>query len=104
MKLNLIKKIKKIFKDSGLNEQESTNKLLETKLDSMSENEKNSEIYLLNKKLEILKKELSLLENNISFFNDKSKKNKMLDKSRKEIEKKKIEIESIIQQKVMLNN
>ena len=98
------KKIKKIFKDSGLNEQESTNKLLETKLDSMSENEKNSEIYLLNKKLEILKKELSLLENNISFFYDKSKKNKMLDKSRKEIEKKKIEIESIIQQKVMLNN
>ena len=62
------------------------------------------QIYSLNKKLEILKKELSLLENNISFFNDKSNENKILDKSRKEIEKKKIEIESIIQQKVMLNN
>ena len=98
------KKIKKIFKDSGLNDQDSTNKLLETKLVSMSENEKSSEIYSLNKKLEILKKELSLLENNISFFNDKSNENKILDKSRKEIEKKKIEIESIIQQKVMLNN
>ena len=69
----------------------------------MSENEKSSEIYSLNKKLEVLKKELSLLENNISFFNDKSKENKMLDKSRKEIANKKIEIESIIQQKVILN-
>ena len=97
------KKIKKIFKDSGLNKQESTTKLLETKLDSMSENEKSSEIYSLNKKLEVLKKELSLLENNISFFNDKSKENKMLDKARKEIANKKIEIESIIQQKVILN-
>jgi|TARA_B110000914_G_scaffold167579_1_gene148173 hypothetical protein len=97
------KKIKKIFKDSGLNEQESINKLLETKLGSMNEKEKKFEIHSLNKKSEILKKELTLLENNISFFNYKSKENKILDKVRREIEKKKKGIESIIQTKKKLN-
>jgi hypothetical protein len=97
------KKIKKIFKKSGLNEQESVNKLLELKFGSMNEKQKKSEIHSLNIKLEVLKKELILFENNLSFFKDKSKENKLLDNSRKEIEKNKKEIEKIIYQKSMLN-
>ena len=96
------KKIKKVFKESGLTENESTEKLLKIKISSMNQTQKDSEIYSLNKKLELLKKELTILENNISFFNDNSKENKMLDNSRNEIKKKKIEIEFIIKQKYIL--
>ncbi|MDA1019643.1 MAG: DUF349 domain-containing protein [Bacteroidetes bacterium] len=96
------KKIKKVFKESGLTKNESTEKLLKIKISSMNQTQKDSEIYSLNKKLELLKKELTILENNISFFNDNSKENKMLDNSRNEIKKKKIEIEFIIQQKYIL--
>ena len=66
-------KIKTQLIKQGLKEEESQNKLNEMKSKFMSEDQKNSEVYKLNLKLDKLKKELTQQENNLLFFNDKSK-------------------------------
>ena len=95
-------KIKTQLIKQGLKEEESQNKLNEMKSKFMSEDQKNSEIYNLNLKLDKLKKELTQQENNLLFFNDKSKENKLLKSVHLKIENQKLEIEKIINTKKKL--
>ena len=95
-------KIKTQLIKQGLKEEESQNKLNEMKSKFMSEDQKNSEVYKLNLKLDKLKKELTQQENNLLFFNDKSKENKLLKSVHLKIENQKLEIEKIINTKKKL--
>ena len=98
------KYILKKLKSDGLSVEQSKIKLFEIKTQTMSSNEKDKKILILNKELEKLNKEVSTLENNLSFFNEKSKENKMLNKVYKDIEKNKLNIQNIISQKKLLKN
>ena len=98
------KYVLKKLKSDGLSVEQSKIKLFEIKTQTMSSNEKDKKILILNKELEKLKKEVSTLENNLSFFNEKSKENKMLNKVYKDIEKNKLNIQNIISQKKLLKN
>ena len=95
-------KIKTQLIKQGLKEEDSQNKLNEMKSKFMSEDQKNSEVYKLNLKLDKLKKELTQQENNLLFFNDKSKENKLLKSVHLKIENQKLEIEKIINTKKKL--
>jgi len=98
------KYILKKLKSDGLSVEQSKIKLFKIKTQTMSSNEKDKKILILNKELEKLNKEVSTLENNLSFFNEKSKENKMLNKVYKDIEKNKLNIQNIISQKKLLKN
>ncbi|MDB4239665.1 DUF349 domain-containing protein [Flavobacteriaceae bacterium] len=92
-------KIKKYLIKEGINEDESQNKINEIKSKFMSNDQKKSEIYKLNLKLEKLKKDLTQQENNLLFFNVKSKENKLLNTVHLKIKNQKIEIERITNNK-----
>ncbi|MDB4086183.1 DUF349 domain-containing protein [Flavobacteriaceae bacterium] len=92
-------KIKKYLIKEGINEDESQNKINEIKSKFMSNDQKKSEIYKLNLKLEKLKKDLTQQENNLLFFNLKSKENKLLNTVHLKIKNQKIEIERITNNK-----
>ena len=92
-------KIKKYLIKEGINEDESQNKINEIKSKFMSNDQKKSEIYKLNLKLDKLKKDLIQQENNLLFFKDNSKENKLLNTVHLKIKNQKIEIERIINNK-----
>jgi len=92
-------KIKTQFIKLGLNEEESQNKLSEMKSKFMSNDQKQSEVFKLNLKLDKLKKDLTQQENNLLFFNDKSKENKLLKTVHLKIKKQQLEIEKLITEK-----
>jgi len=92
-------KIKTQFIKLGLNEEESQNKLSEMKSKFMSNDQKQSEVFKLNFKLDKLKKDLTQQENNLLFFNDKSKENKLLKTVHLKIKKQQLEIEKLITEK-----
>jgi len=92
-------KIKTQLIKQGLKEEESQNKLNEMKSKFMSYDQKKSEVYKLNLRLDKLKKDLTQQENNLLFFNDKSKKNKLLKTVHLKIKNQKLEIEKLIIEK-----
>lgn len=92
-------KIKNHLIRKGINENESQNKINEMKSKFMSNDQKKSEIYKLNLKLDKLKKDLIQQENNLLFFKDNSKENKLLNTVHLKIKNQKIEIERIINNK-----
>lgn len=92
-------KIKNHLIRKGINENESQNKINEIKSKFMSNDQKKSEIYKLNLKLDKLKKDLIQQENNLLFFKDNSKENKLLNTVHLKIKNQKIEIERIINNK-----
>ena len=92
-------KIKTQFIKLGLNEEESQNKLSEMKSKFMSNDQKQSEVFKLNLKLDKLKKDITQQENNLLFFNDKSKENKLLKTVHLKIKKQQLEIEKLITEK-----
>ncbi|MDB4097501.1 DUF349 domain-containing protein [Flavobacteriaceae bacterium] len=92
-------KIKKHLIKEGLKEEESQMKTDEMKSKFMSNDQKKSQVYKLNLKLDKLKKDLAQQENNLLFFNDKSKENKLLESVHLKIKNQKSEIEKIISQK-----
>ena len=92
----------KILKHSGLNIEDSNNKLFELRVSLMDTNKKNNELINLNKEKDLLIKEISILENNLSFFNKKSKESKLLNKVHEDIKVHKKRIENIIYQKKIL--
>ena len=65
----------------------------------MSYDQKKSEVYKLNLRLDKLKKDLTQQENNLLFFNDKSKENKLLKTVHLKIKNQKLEIEKLIIEK-----
>jgi hypothetical protein len=65
----------------------------------MSIDQKKSEVYNINIKIDKLKKDLTQQENNLLFFNDKSKENKLLKTVLLKIENQKLEIEKLINEK-----
>ena len=65
----------------------------------MSIDQKKSEVYNINIKIDKLKKDLTQQENNLLFFNDKSKENKLLKTVVLKIENQKLEIEKLINEK-----
>jgi hypothetical protein len=65
----------------------------------MSYDQKKSEVYKLNLRLDKLKKDLTQQENNLLFFNDKSKENKLLKTVYLKIKNQKLEIEKLIIEK-----
>ena len=92
-------KIKTQLIKQGLKEEESQNKLNEMKSKFMSYDQKKSEVYKLNLRLDKLKKDLTQQENNLLFFNDKSKENKLLKTVHLKIKNQKLEIEKLIIEK-----
>ena len=92
-------KIKTQLIKQGLKEEESQNKLNEMKSKFMSYDQKKSEVYKLNLRLDKLKKDLTKQENNLLFFNDKSKENKLLKTVHLKIKNQKLEIEKLIIEK-----
>jgi len=92
----------KILKHSGLNIEDSNNKLFELRVSLMDTNKKNNELINLNKEKDLLIKEISILENNLSFFNKKSRESKLLNKVHEDIKVHKKRIENIIYQKKIL--
>ena len=92
-------KIKTQLIKQGLKEEESQNKLNEMKSKFMSYDQKKSEVYKLNLRLDKLKKDLTQQENNLLFFNDKSKENKLLKTVYLKIKNQKLEIEKLIIEK-----
>ena len=92
-------KIKTQLIKQGLKEKESQNKLNEMKSKFMSYDQKKSEVYKLNLRLDKLKKDLTQQENNLLFFNDKSKENKLLKTVYLKIKNQKLEIEKLIIEK-----
>ena len=89
-------KIKTQLIKQGLKDEESQNKLNEMKSKFMSYDQKKSEVYKLNLRLDKLKKDLTQQENNLLFFNDKSKENKLLKTVYLKIKNQKLEIEKLI--------
>ncbi|MDA8641450.1 hypothetical protein N9L37_03705, partial [Flavobacteriaceae bacterium] len=71
----------------------------EMKSKFMSYDQKKSEVYKLNLRLDKLKKDLTQQENNLLFFNDKSKENKLLKTVHLKIKNQKLEIEKLIIEK-----
>ena len=92
-------KIKTQLIKQGLKDEESQNKLNEMKSKFMSYDQKKSEVYKLNLRLDKLKKDLTQQENNLLFFNDKSKENKLLKTVYLKIKNQKLEIEKLIIEK-----
>tara|TARA_B100000780_G_scaffold64049_1_gene41801 strand:- start:10994 stop:12397 length:1404 start_codon:yes stop_codon:yes gene_type:complete len=92
-------KIKNLLLKTGLKEKESQNKISEIKIKLMSNDQKKSEVYNINTKLDKLKKDLTQQENNLLFFNDKSKENKLLETVHVKIKNQKLEIEKLVNEK-----
>jgi hypothetical protein len=92
-------KIKNLLLKTDLNEKESQDKISEIKIKLMSIDQKKSEVYNINIKIDKLKKDLTQQENNLLFFNDKSKENKLLKTVLLKIENQKLDIEKLINEK-----